>query len=44
VDKEFSPAAVHVSNGRLEGFNFIEEYRHVWDICGCRGCGAGRQH
>jgi hypothetical protein len=44
VDEEFSPAAVQLSGGRIEGFNFMEEHRHVWGICGCRGCGVGHQH
>jgi hypothetical protein len=44
VDEEFSPAAVYLSGGRLEGFNFVEEYWHVWGVCSCRGCGVGRQH
>jgi hypothetical protein len=44
VDEEFSPVAVQVSGGRLEGFNFVEEHQHVRGVCGCRGCGVGRQH
>jgi hypothetical protein len=44
VDEEFSLAAVRLSSGRLEGFNFIEEHWHVWGVCSCRGCGVGRQH
>jgi hypothetical protein len=41
VDEEFSPVAIHVSGGRLEGFNFTEEHRHVRGVCGCRDCGVG---
>jgi hypothetical protein len=44
VYEKFRPAAVHLSGGRLEGFNCVEEYRHVWGIYGCRDCGVGRQH
>jgi hypothetical protein len=29
VDEEFSPVAVFVSGGRLEGFNFTEEHQHI---------------
>jgi hypothetical protein len=44
VDQEFSPAAVGVSSCWFEGFNFVEEHRHVGGVCRCRDCRVGRQH